>query len=190
MFVFVLACAHPVETSAPAETVGIVAAEPVDVVEAAGSVEAGGVVEAAAVVEALDSAHVPTTLPDLTLTSLAGEPITLPPGGVVLALWASWCPPCRKELPHLQALYEQGAPIVTVSVDYPNKRANVDAMIELTGLTAPVAHDIRVARTMGTVAIPGIYVYSAEGELLWWQEDAFDPDDPAFLAALAAVTPD
>lgn len=164
----VLACAHPVVVAEP--VVQPIEPEPVEAM-------------------AIDPGHVPTTLPDLELVSLSGEPIVLPSGGVVLSLWASWCPPCRKELPHLQALYEDGAPIVTVSVDMPDKRAQVDAMVAHVGLTAPVAHDIRVAKTFGTVAIPGIYVYSAEGELLFWQEDAFDPEAPAFLAALDAVMP-
>lgn len=48
--------------------------------------------------------------PDFTLTSLDGETVTLSDHigrPVVLNYWATWCPPCRIEMPHLQAASER-----------------------------------------------------------------------------------
>lgn len=61
---------------------------------------------------------------DFSLTTLSGEPISLESySGKVLIIdfWATWCPPCVKEIPHFVELYEQyndkGVEILGVSVD-------------------------------------------------------------------------
>ena len=56
------------------------------------------------------SVHVNHPSPSLSLVTLAGQPVTsadLRGRVVVLAFWATWCSPCRQELPELQKLYEQ-----------------------------------------------------------------------------------
>jgi len=59
----------------------------------------------------------PFTLPDL-----GGEMQSLPTDGVVLLnFWATWCPPCRREMPSMATLYntlkDKGLKVVAVSVD-------------------------------------------------------------------------
>ncbi len=59
----------------------------------------------------------PFTLPDLS-----GEMQSLPTDGVVLLnFWATWCPPCRREMPSMATLYntlkDKGLKVVAISVD-------------------------------------------------------------------------
>ncbi|HTO76079.1 MAG TPA: TlpA disulfide reductase family protein [Thermoanaerobaculia bacterium] len=64
-------------------------------------------------------------LPDFTLTDIAGKkwtPAELRGKSVLLNFWATWCGPCRSELPHVQKLYERAkdrkdVAVVTVSLD-------------------------------------------------------------------------
>ncbi len=62
--------------------------------------------------------------PDFRLSSLDGQPTSLADlrgKAVVLNFWASWCPPCRSEMPHLQAVAEkyrdQGLVVLAVNLD-------------------------------------------------------------------------
>ncbi len=87
--------------------------------------------------------------PDFTLKDLSGEPRTLSrsyPGKVVLIdFWATWCVPCVKELPHLQALQDRygarGLQVLAVSTDAPDRLADVASFVGRYGYTMPVLLD-------------------------------------------------
>lgn len=75
-------------------------------------------------VAAVNIAKGPLKVPDLTFQDTAGKPLTLENWRgrtVLLNLWATWCVPCRKEMPSLDALQAQlGGPdfeVVTVNID-------------------------------------------------------------------------
>ena len=73
-----------------------------------------------------NSADVGELAPDFVLAVLDGEPVRLSDfrgKTVVLNFWASWCPPCRAEMPEFQELWEQRGPggpddLVVLSVDF------------------------------------------------------------------------
>jgi peroxiredoxin len=75
--------------------------------------------------ETLDKTAVGQKAPDFTAYDVDGKSVKLSDylgkGLVLIDFWASWCPPCRKEIPHLQELYKQyhakGFEIVGVSLD-------------------------------------------------------------------------
>ncbi|MFJ7732286.1 peroxiredoxin family protein [Lysinibacillus sp. NPDC097231] len=78
------------------------------------------------------------TPPDFTLTSLDGKNVTLSDlrgKKVVLNFWATWCPPCKAEMPHMQNYYEQYAKkdnveIVAVNLTSAERDVTADAKID------------------------------------------------------------
>jgi thiol-disulfide isomerase/thioredoxin len=75
-------------------------------------------------VAAVNIAKSPLKVPDLAFQDAAGKPLTLANWRgrtVLLNLWATWCVPCRKEMPSLDALQAQlggpGFEVVTVNID-------------------------------------------------------------------------
>jgi peroxiredoxin len=83
--------------------------------------------------------------PNFTLTSLTGESITLSQlrgKPVVLNFWATWCQPCQRELPALQATAEDYADMVTIlGIDQAEDQAIVQKFVDRFGLTYPILLD-------------------------------------------------
>jgi peroxiredoxin len=86
--------------------------------------------------------------PDFTLESLAGDPITLTDlrgKVVVLNFWASWCTPCRAEMPALNAVYEkfrdQGLVVLGVNTTYQDDETAARAAIHDWALSFPIVLD-------------------------------------------------
>lgn len=83
--------------------------------------------------------------PDFTLAQLKGEPLTLSAlrgKPTLINFWATWCPPCRRELPALQAAY--GAykdKIGFIAVNVKEDPATVTALVQELGLNFPIALD-------------------------------------------------
>ncbi len=108
---------------------------------------------------------------DFTLTDLSGMQWTLRglAGKVVLVnFWATWCPPCRKELPDLEALYQRfrsrGLVILAVSDEDAGK---VRPFIADRKLTYPVLLDPgrKVNELFHVEGIPKTFVYGRDGKL-------------------------
>ena len=94
------------------------------------------------------SVRVGAPAPDFTLFSLAGPPVSLheQQGKVVLInFWATWCAPCREEMPALQAAYEkladQGLVVLGVNWTQVDYLPDVEAFVEALGLTFPILLD-------------------------------------------------
>jgi len=84
----------------------------------------------------------PTTLPDFTLGDLAGKPTSIrswPGKSMIVNFWATWCAPCRREIPLLRELQKQhgaeGFQIVGVAVDI---REDVVKYAQEIGIDYPV----------------------------------------------------
>lgn len=114
--------------------------------------------------------------PELTLEDLSGNPVSLGDyrGSVVLVnLWATWCPPCREEMPTLQAFYEKyrSHGFVLIAINQEEPLETVSAFVEEFGLTFPVWLDLeyQAQREFNTIGLPSSYVIDRKGRvrLMW-----------------------
>jgi peroxiredoxin len=110
--------------------------------------------------------------PEFTLKDLTGKAWTFGDlrGKVVLVnFWATWCPPCRKEMPDLEALYErfqsQGLVILAISDE---EAAKVEPFIRERKVTFPVLldPDRKVNDRFVVNGIPKSFVYDREGKFV------------------------
>ncbi len=110
--------------------------------------------------------------PDFALKSTAGRNLRLKEmrGEVVLInFWATWCGPCRQELPQLNKLHEQyakaGFTLLGINVDADAKSAA--AMAARLGVTFPVLHDRdkRVSRLYGVDTMPATLIVDRSGKV-------------------------
>jgi len=100
---------------------------------------------------------------------------------VLLNIWATWCPPCRVEMPSIEALQRvygpRGLHILAVSVDAPGMDSTIKAFAKQYGLTFEILHDPTVgpftpdgSRTPGkieqeyqTTGVPETFVIARDG---------------------------
>jgi cytochrome c-type biogenesis protein len=132
-------------------------------------------------------------VPAFVGTTLRGEPLALADlrGRVVLLnVWATWCDPCREELPELQALYTRleprGLVVLGVSVDAARDSQTLRNMVSGFGLTYPVIHDERnrIGSPFQVVGYPASFVIDRAGVLRWRRDGMIPPGHPELAAAL------
>ena len=111
-------------------------------------------------------------LGDASLSTLAGRPVSLGELAagrpMVVNLWATWCPPCRREMPLLAAAQRREQGVVFVFADQGEGVAEIQAYLEAEQL-APgnVVRDPRRAlgQHAGTSALPVTLFFAADGRL-------------------------
>lgn len=109
--------------------------------------------------------------PDFTLSGPDGKPVTLSSlrGKVVLLnFWATWCPPCREEMPSMETLYQAfkgRSDFVMLAVSSQETKATVDQFLKKTPYNFPILLDTRgeVSSMYSVSAIPTTYLIDARG---------------------------
>jgi len=116
----------------------------------------------------------PDLAPDFAVPDLQGQAIRLSGlrGQVVLLnLWATWCPPCRDEMPSMERLWQQLRPqgFVLLAVSEDEKGAAVvEPFVRQLGLTFPVLLDPegQVGRSYGVWGYPESFLIDREGRVV------------------------
>lgn len=98
----------------------------------------------------------------LQLSSLRGKV-------VVLNFWASWCDPCEREAPALQAASKRwGKEVVVLGVDVNDFRANARGFMRKYGLTYPLVHDNKnvTSPKYGLTGLPETFFIDRRGRIV------------------------
>lgn len=115
----------------------------------------------------------PVVAPDFTLKDLKGTQVTLKnfKGRVVfLNFWATWCPPCRREMPSMERLYKQlkDRDFTMLAVDMQESEKQVRAFISEFSLSFPALLDLNgdISSLYGIVGLPTTYIIDREGKII------------------------
>jgi len=139
-----------------------------------------------------------TRAPIFEATTLDGEPASLADfdGKVVLLnIWATWCLPCRVEMPSMERLYQElkgeGLEIVAVSVDaligetdaIGNPGGNIRAFADSLSLTFPILHDPEglILRSYQTTGVPESFILGRDGIIYRKMIGQSEWDRPEYL---------
>ena len=126
-------------------------------------------------------------------TSLEGDSVSLAAqrGKVVLFnIWATWCHPCRAEIPELRALHAQyqsrGLELVGVSVDADGSDDAIRAFMQDFSMAYPIWRDPdeRVSTQFLVIGPPTTFLIDRDGILRWMKLGPIQPRDSSLTAAI------
>ncbi len=113
-----------------------------------------------------------TTAPDFTLRAIDGRNLRLAEqrGKVVLVnFWATWCPPCRVEMPHLNRIYDKyrDSGFVMLAVNVDQEPAKATSAAGAMGVRAPVLLDTdkTVVRRFNVAKMPTTLLIDRDGRM-------------------------
>ena len=106
--------------------------------------------------------------PDFELKNLAGETIKLSDyrgKKIMLNFWATWCPPCKEEMPDMEKFYQQADEDVVILAVNIDPQYNVEEFTTKMGTTFPILLDEKddVNTMYQVLTIPTTYFIDAEG---------------------------
>lgn len=90
---------------------------------------------------------------------------------ILLNIWATWCAPCRQEMPSIEALYKQfagrGFKVVAVSIDEPGDTTKIRRFVDEFHLTFDVLHDGagKIQQIYQTTGVPENFLIGADGTI-------------------------
>ena len=132
-------------------------------------------------------------VPAYGAVTMAGDSLDLASmkGSVVLLnVWATWCIPCRREVPELQALHQsyhaKGLRVWGVSIDGGEADADVAAFAQDFHMTYSILRDPgeRVLSVFRIQGVPASYLIDREGVVRWKTLGPFKADDAGLQTAL------
>lgn len=115
------------------------------------------------------------SIPPTQLTTLEHDEVTLPTvlseadRPMVVNLWASWCPPCRREMPIFEQAQQERNDVTFVFVNQGENLSTVNAFLQQESLTLDNVYLDRnnaLGHEVGAMAMPTTLYYNADGELI------------------------
>jgi len=112
---------------------------------------------------------------------------------VLLNIWATWCGPCRTEMPSIQALHDEFGPkglkVVAISIDQPGDQPKIQQFLDEYKLTFEVLHDSTgaIQTLYRTTGVPESFVIARDGTIRkkWiGEEDWNSPGNRRLIAGL------
>ena len=136
--------------------------------------------------------------PDFHANTIEGAPVTKTLADytgeiVVLNVWATWCLPCRTEMPSIQALHDRfaarGLKVVAVSVDKAGFDDQIRMFRDQFGLTFEILHDAtgNIQRDYQTTGVPETFIIGRDGMIRRKVIAADNWDSPANRALFAQL---
>jgi thiol-disulfide isomerase/thioredoxin len=117
---------------------------------------------------------------DITLSSLKGKV-------VFLNFWATWCPPCRTEMPSMEILHQRykNDGLEFVAVDIMESRGVIQDFMRENTYTFPVAMDTNgdVSSKYGVQAIPATFIIDRDSKIIFYAPGARNWNTPEVFAA-------
>lgn len=142
-----------------------------------------------------DTAGSATKPHNLQVQTLAGEPVNLPAlvegKPTLLVFWATWCPSCRQQMPHVQAAFErfasQGLNVVTIDIAVKDTPATAKQYAAEKALSFPIYFDgdHEATKAYKVAATPGVLLLDREGTVV----SSANEVDVAAIEALLAGQP-
>jgi thiol-disulfide isomerase/thioredoxin len=136
----------------------------------------------------------PQTIPPIEFSSLAGKKVTLADYEgkyVFLNFWATWCPPCREEMPSIQRMNDAlaGPDFGVLAVSVGEDRDTVSSFLKKTPFTFPIALDPHGKNSMMFVGrgIPTTYILDRQGRAIAGTVGGRAWDTPESLEAFKSL---
>jgi len=145
---------------------------------------------------ALPEATRPARLPAIKLNAMVGSPIQLDSaqGKVVMVnFWATWCPPCRAEMPSIEKLYQslKGSEFEVLGI---NQGESAEKIVAKMGMfnpppTFPILLDPsrEVGKYFGVEDLPLTLIFNKMGQLVGRADGARDFNSPAIRQRVAEL---
>lgn len=135
------------------------------------------------------------TAPDFQLNSASGKPVSLSDlkGQVVLInFWASWCGPCRQEMPILDQLYHsyQAAGFTLLGVNVEPSAGDASKFLKSTPVSFPVLYDpnSKVSQLYQVSGMPSTIIVDREGKIRYVHHGYKPGDENEYLDQIRSLT--
>jgi len=133
----------------------------------------------AALVLALSTAIAQDAMPDVVIKTLDGATVNANTlgngeGPSVVAFWATWCSPCKKELDAYAEYYDEwqedlGVEVYAVTIDTRRALSKVKPMVETKGWEFPILSDAnsQLMQALNFQTVPQVFVLDKEGNIVY-----------------------